>query len=110
MLTLLFIRKNLALGQKTEGDSSRWGTGSNFKVEVGFEWNERFDEGQARESLNSVLSEIDHFALGVDRWKDKDPSTANICEWILTNLKNRGAREVRLIRGDGLSATSRNLK
>ena len=104
-----FIRKHIALGQKPKNDPSLYGQGFNYLVEVGFGGEESNEE----ELVNKTLKQIDHQLLGVDSDLVTDPTTANICRWIFFQLsKERHFRliEVRLFRGDGLSAVMDSCK
>ncbi len=88
---------------------SRFGEGHNYSVEVGFlKPHVAGEEVRLRAALDAVLVAMDHRALGVDVDLGVEPETPQLAEWIakkLTDAQGASVREVRLIRGDGMTAT-----
>ena len=103
-MTIIFLRRFIALGTKTKDSSSRFGEGHNFTVEVGFGVQGSRDEARWSGALDIVMARIDHHAIGVDVELGFNPVPSALAEWIFKELKSLGVnevREVRLIRGDG---------
>lgn len=98
----IYLQRFIALGQKTDHCSAQFGRGFNYHVEAGF------PPGNWAEVLDSVLSRLDHKALGVDFDLGVEPSSARVCDWIARELESKsGVRvEVVLRRGDGLVVSS----
>ena len=103
------LRKFIAVGQKSKDDPGPYGQGYNYVVEAAFAWSP--DLAHVRKSFADVLKEVDHRHLGLDVHLIEDPTTANLCQFIMQGLRERGvpALEVRLERGDGLIATGKDL-
>lgn len=102
----IFLRQAMALGQKTSADSSHYGQGHNYWVEVG--WLTSEDIGLARRSMTTVVYRIDHHALGVDLDVIVDPSLESVAQWIFSELKTEhgsSPTQLRLCRGDGFVMT-----
>lgn len=103
-MTIIFLRRFIALGTKTKDSSTRFGEGHNFIVEVGFAAQDSVHETRWSEQLDNVISRIDHHAIGVDVELGFNPVPSALAEWLFKELKRLGVdavREVRLIRGDG---------
>jgi hypothetical protein len=115
IMTKVFLRKFIAIGQKTQEDTESFGRGFNYWVEVGFPLSETFDRLLAARVIDDVLGQIDHKALGVDVDLGINPTSQNLCVWIANEIacrwssKQRDQLEIRLLRGDGLVVHSQLL-
>jgi len=102
----IVFKQHFATGQKTSGDSTRFGLGFNYTVEASFALTPGVDADHCIEALNKAVATVDHKALGVDASLGFEPTTANLCRHLSNQIREHyspGAH-VRLIRGDGLVA------
>jgi hypothetical protein len=108
MQTRFYIRKSIAVGQKTAKTPSAYGQGFNYQVEVGFALDSTFCDTNTR-LVADVLAAIDHKALGLDVALGFEPTSGRLCYWLASEIQKRtqcAEIQVRLVRGDGLTVTS----